>query len=195
MTAMIRGRRWPQDRRSTSLAGPGIPRRDRCDRPLLPVATRGPYTLGIVSRLTSSFEERGNFAMSDPASLHETNPLRQALPRTQVPDPCAVVLFGATGDLAHRKLVPALFQLARGATCPRKCAVVGFARRDWTDQNLRDEYAKSLAKDDKDPDFGAVWAQFASRLFFASGTFDDPAGYRRLEGDPRRARPDPRDAG
>ncbi len=119
--------------------------------------------------------------MSDPASLHETNPLRQALPRTQVPEPCTVVLFGATGDLAHRKLVPALFQLARGGNLPSECAIVGFARRDWTDADLRAEYEKSLAKDGNDAEFQAVWAQFASRLFFASGTFDDPAGYHRLK--------------
>ena len=51
--------------------------------------------------------------MSESIALPETNPLREALPRTRVPEPCAVVLFGATGDLAHRKLMPALFQLAR----------------------------------------------------------------------------------
>ena len=119
--------------------------------------------------------------MSDPASLHETNPLRQALPRTQVPDPCTVVLFGATGDLAHRKLVPALFQLARGGNLPSECAIVGFARRDWTHDDLRAEYEKSLAKGSSDPDFHAVWTQFANRLFFSPGTFDNPDGYHRLK--------------
>ena len=119
--------------------------------------------------------------MSDPAGLQETNPLRQALPRTQVPEPCTVVFFGATGDLAHRKLVPALFQLARGGNLPSECAIVGFARRDWTDADLRAGYEKSLAKDGDDPEFRAVWDQFASRLFFASGTFDDPVGYHRLK--------------
>ncbi len=52
--------------------------------------------------------------MPESNTLPETNPLREALPRTRVSDPCAIVLFGATGDLAHRKLVPALFQLAQG---------------------------------------------------------------------------------
>ena len=112
--------------------------------------------------------------MSPAASPTETNPLRQALPRTRVPEPCAVVLFGAIGDLAHRKLVPALFQVARGGNLPSEYAIVGFARRDWTDADLRAEYEKTLAKDGS-PDFPAVWAQFANRLAFVSGTFDDPA--------------------
>ena len=60
--------------------------------------------------------------MSGPTTTTEINPLRQALPRTQVPEPCAIVLFGATGDLAHRKLVPALFQLAQGGNLPSECA-------------------------------------------------------------------------
>src|SRR5437764_14802719 len=85
--------------------------------------------------------------MSPTSGLTETNPLRQALPRTRVPEPCAIVLFGATGDLAHRKLVPALFQLARGGNLPSECAIAGFARRDWTHANLRAESEKTLAKE------------------------------------------------
>jgi glucose-6-phosphate 1-dehydrogenase len=117
--------------------------------------------------------------MSAAVSPSEMNPLRQALPRTRVPEPCAVVFFGATGDLAHRKLVPALFQLARRGDLPSECAIVGFARRDWTDAELRAEYEKTLARDGG-PEFRAVWGQFARRLFFTPGTFDDPAAYERL---------------
>jgi glucose-6-phosphate 1-dehydrogenase len=117
--------------------------------------------------------------MPDTTGQTEINPLRQALPRTRVPDPCAVVLFGATGDLAHRKLVPALFQLARGGNLPSECAIVGFARRDWTDSDLRAEYEKSMPKT-SGGDFRQIWAQFASRLVFSPGTFDDPDSYRKL---------------
>jgi glucose-6-phosphate 1-dehydrogenase len=119
--------------------------------------------------------------MSETLNLTETNPLRQALPRTQVPEPCAVVLFGSTGDLAHRKLVPALFQLARAGHLPAECAIVGYARRDWTDADLRAEYEKTLAKEGDGPEFRAAWNPFANRLFFVSGTFDDPEGYRKLK--------------
>lgn len=113
-------------------------------------------------------------------SLPETNPLREGLPRTRVPDPCAIILFGATGDLAHRKLVPALFQLARGGNLPAECAIVGFARRSWTDQDLRAEYEKTLAKEGG-ADFRELWSQFANRIVFSPGTFDDPASFRTLK--------------
>jgi glucose-6-phosphate 1-dehydrogenase len=118
--------------------------------------------------------------MSDSMGVAEANPLREALPRTRVPDPCAVVLFGATGDLAHRKLMPALYHLARGGHLPGEFAIVGFARRDWSDDDLRGEYQKSLAKS-VGSDFPEFWPQFASHVVFASGTFDDPEGYARLK--------------
>ncbi len=117
--------------------------------------------------------------MSHATSQLESNPLRQSLPRTRVPDPCAVVLFGATGDLAHRKLVPALFQLAREGNLPSECAIVGFARRDWTDSDFRAEYEKSMIKPGAS-ELRQVWSQFASRLVFAPGTFDDLDSYRKL---------------
>jgi len=69
--------------------------------------------------------------MPEPTSATDSNPLRQAQSRARAPEPCAVVLFGATGDLAHRKLVPALYRLARGGNLPTEYATVGFARRDW----------------------------------------------------------------
>ncbi len=108
------------------------------------------------------------------------NPLRQALPRSRAPEPCAVVLFGATGDLAHRKLVPALFQLARDGNLPSESAIVGFARRAWTDADIRAEYEKTLAKTGGG-DFREAWSQFANRLVFSPGTFDDPASFQKLK--------------
>ena len=118
--------------------------------------------------------------MTQTATTTESNPLRQALPRTRVPDPCAVVLFGATGDLTHRKLVPALYNLARGGNLPSEYAIVGFARRDWTDQQLRDELAASLKKEGG-AEFDNLWPQFASHIAFSSGTFDDPKAYEALK--------------
>jgi glucose-6-phosphate 1-dehydrogenase len=90
------------------------------------------------------------------------------------------VLFGATGDLAHRKLVPALFQLARGGNLPSESAIVGFARRDWRDDDLRTEYEKTLSKIGG-ADFKEVWPQFAQRIVFCPGTFDDAASYEKLK--------------
>jgi len=117
--------------------------------------------------------------MAEPGAETESNPLRQGLPRTRVPEPCAVVLFGSTGDLAHRKLVPALYNLARGGNLPSEVAIVGFARRDWSDDDLRADYEKTLSKNGGS-DFSEIWPRFASRLVFSPGTFDDEEAYRKL---------------
>src|SRR4051794_18194703 len=118
--------------------------------------------------------------MTDSLGAADVNPLRQALPRTRVPEPCAIVLFGATGDLAHRKLMPALYHLDRGGNLPGDFAVVGFARRDWDDEQLRAEFAKSMGPS-MGPDFAGAWPQFASHLAFVPGSFDDPEGYAKLK--------------
>jgi len=118
--------------------------------------------------------------MSDLSSIAESNPLRQALPRARVAEPCSVVLFGATGDLTHRKLVPALYHLDQGGHLPGECAIVGFARRDWSDQQFRDELKKSLANP-KDSEFEESWTEFSPRIFYNQSNFDDPKGYQKLK--------------
>ena len=118
--------------------------------------------------------------MSDLSAIAEANPLRQALPRARVPEPCAIVLFGATGDLTHRKLVPALYHLDQAGHLPGECAIVGFARRDWSDQQFRDELKKSLANP-KDAGFEDSWADFAPRISYNASNFDDPDGYNKLK--------------
>ena len=118
--------------------------------------------------------------MPEPVSPAESNPLRESLPRTRVPESCAVVLFGSTGDLAHRKLMPALYRLARGGNLPAECAIVGFARRDWSDDDLRSDFETTLASGGGS-DFREVWPQFASRLVFSPGTFDEAESYVKLK--------------
>src|SRR5216684_4496929 len=66
-----------------------------------------------------------------------TNPLREGLPRPRTAPPCAMVIFGATGDLARRKLVPALYNLARAGHLPAGFSVVGFARSAGEDAGFR----------------------------------------------------------
>ena len=83
--------------------------------------------------------------MAGTSESPESNPLRASLPRARVPDPCAIVLFGATGDLTHRKLAPALYRLAVEGQLPAEYAVVGFARRDWDDDRFREELHQTLA--------------------------------------------------
>jgi len=76
----------------------------------------------------------------------DTNPLRQGLRLERVPDPCAFVLFGATGDLAHRKVVPALYQLWRTNLLPAEFSLVAVARRPYTDETFAAEVRASVEK-------------------------------------------------
>ena len=118
--------------------------------------------------------------MTQTVGTTEANPLREALPRTRVPDPCAVVLFGATGDLTHRKLAPALYHLARGGKMPTDYAIVGVAPREWSAKEFADELGESL-KQGNDPDFEHLWPEFAGHLAFSPGSFDDPKTYEALK--------------
>jgi glucose-6-phosphate 1-dehydrogenase len=94
--------------------------------------------------------------------------------------PCAMVIFGATGDLTKRKLVPALYNLARGKLLSRQFALVAVARSPMAPDVFRDRLLKEvdeLLGTPVEPEFRS-W--LAERLSFVSGTFDDPATYERL---------------
>ena len=93
--------------------------------------------------------------------------------------PCALVIFGITGDLAGRKLLPALYALSRDGLLPEGLAVVGFGRRDWSHEQFRRQVGETLAKYAEAPDPEA-FARFADRLFFAPGQMDDLDGVRSL---------------
>jgi glucose-6-phosphate 1-dehydrogenase len=108
------------------------------------------------------------------------SPVREPRRSRRAPDPCALVIFGATGDLAHRKLMPALYTLARLGMLPADYAVVGFARRPMTDDVFRGEMAKSVLGDASPPAGEATWDDFARRIFYVQADFHDAAGYDRL---------------
>jgi len=114
------------------------------------------------------------------AAVSIPSPVREQRRARRAPDPCAVVIFGATGDLAHRKLMPALYTLARLGMLPAEYAVVGFARRPMTDDVFRREVAKSVLGDATPPAAETTWEPFARRIFYVQADFHDPAGYDRL---------------
>lgn len=95
-------------------------------------------------------------------------------------DPCAVVIFGGTGDLCHRKLVPALYNLALDRLLPDGCAVVGVARRPLG----REEYVASLRvalqEHSRRPVDPEVWERLAARITYVPLQFDDPRSYGDL---------------
>ena len=73
-----------------------------------------------------------------------TNPLRVGLRQERVITPQCLVIFGASGDLTHRKLIPALFQLFKQRRLPSEFAILGCARRQWTDETFRQKMKKAL---------------------------------------------------
>ena len=95
--------------------------------------------------------------------------------------PCAFVLFGATGDLTRRKIVPALFRLKLQGLLPDPFVIVAFARRDKNDDSFRAESREAVrAFAPHLPVDGAEWDEFASHIYYLRSTLDDSEGYDRL---------------
>ena len=97
-----------------------------------------------------------------------------------MPQPCTVVIFGATGDLTHRKLIPALYNLAADGDLPAALSVIGFARRDKTDEGFRQELEEAAKKFSRQTVQDELWKSFAERIFYHRSEFGDDAGYKRL---------------
>jgi len=98
-------------------------------------------------------------------------------------EPCSIVIFGASGDLTARKLIPALYQLFKEKQMPPAFRVVGFARREKTDDSWRqelrvalDQFSRTQPVDEK------VWQAFAANLVYCQGDLTDAAAYQKLEG-------------
>ena len=103
----------------------------------------------------------------------------------RVPPPSLLVLFGASGDLVRRKLIPALYRLCVEGLLPEDFSVVGVSRRDWDDTEFRERMRSAVEKfadpvDPTDPTEDLCWKKLEARLFYCSGHFDDPATYRNL---------------
>src|SRR4051794_32149077 len=111
-----------------------------------------------------------------------TNPLRdprdRRLPR--VPEPCALVVFGITGDLARKKLLPAVYDLANRGLLPTNFALLGFARRDWGDGDFAELARDAARKAARTPWREEVWAQLASSVRLVRGAFDDDTAFDQL---------------
>jgi glucose-6-phosphate 1-dehydrogenase len=96
------------------------------------------------------------------------------------PEPCAVVIFGASGDLTRRMLLPAFYNLAVDDQMPQECAIVGFARTDWSDEDFRNHARAAVGEFSRRPIDPAVWDRFASSVFYVQGDYDDEASQARL---------------
>jgi len=99
-----------------------------------------------------------------------------------LPDDCTMVLLGASGDLAHRKLVPALFNLAIDGLLPARFSVVGYSRSSMSDDQFREALLKSVSEHSRRKELDEeAWGTFAKGLSNCAGDFDDPQGFVRLK--------------
>jgi glucose-6-phosphate 1-dehydrogenase len=110
------------------------------------------------------------------------NPLRdprdRRLPR--VPEPCALVVFGITGDLARKKLLPAVYDLHSRGLLPTDFVLVGFARRDWSDGDFEDMAREAARTAARTPWREEVWSRLAGNIRFVPGSFDDDNAFDEL---------------
>jgi glucose-6-phosphate 1-dehydrogenase len=109
------------------------------------------------------------------------NPFRADLPADRSPEPATVVIFGASGDLTKRKLVPALYSLASDRLLPR-VAIVGTGRSEMADDEFRasmreglDEFARKKPVDED------IWSTFGDDIYYESCSYDQPADFQKLK--------------
>src|SRR3984957_3102427 len=110
------------------------------------------------------------------------NPLRDPRDRRipRLAGPCVLVLFGVTGDLASKKLLPAIYDLANRGLLPPGFSLVGFARRDWADADFAQITHDAVKAHARTPFREEVWRQLAEGIRFVPGEFADDAAFDRL---------------
>lgn len=109
------------------------------------------------------------------------NPLRVGLQQQGMPEPQIIVIFGASGDLTWRKLVPALYKLRRERRIPPETTIVGVARRDWSHDYFREQMQKGMEEAHADVELGELWQDFSRGLFYCPGDIDNPESYQKLK--------------
>jgi glucose-6-phosphate 1-dehydrogenase len=118
--------------------------------------------------------------MSSTTEQTRENPLLEGLELRRTPDPCAMVIFGASGDLAHKKLFPALYSLAFRRLLPERFAIVGVARTDGSDESFRADMEESVRKHARDEFRDDVWQSLADGMRWVTTDFADEGGEERL---------------
>ena len=109
------------------------------------------------------------------------NPLRGGLRVRRIPDPCAVVIFGASGDLTARKLMPALHALDALGELPAQFSVVGAGGTQYTDAKFRELMKDAVTKHCRIKPDASGWEPFEQGLRYVSGDFADPSGFQKLK--------------
>jgi glucose-6-phosphate 1-dehydrogenase len=109
----------------------------------------------------------------------------EAKPATRRPgkpaDPCVMVIFGAAGDLTQRKLIPALYNLAKAGLLPHEFAIVGMARGAMSTDDFRQKVAEDIKHYTGADADSKIWEWFSQRLYYMRGEFQDKAVYNQLK--------------
>jgi len=113
-------------------------------------------------------------------ALLEENPLLEGLELARTPEPCALVIFGASGDLTRRKLFPALYSLAYRQLLPPEFAVVGVARTEMTDDEFRERMEEAVREFGRDELRQDVWDSLAAGIRYVAAEFGSPEGVEPL---------------
>jgi glucose-6-phosphate 1-dehydrogenase len=108
------------------------------------------------------------------------NPLRVGLQQDRVPDPQILVIFGASGDLTQRKLVPALYQMKLERRLPPELTIVGVARREWSDDFFREHLREGVEQFGGGLGKEEIWQDFARGIFYCSADMDNVDSYHKL---------------
>ena len=108
------------------------------------------------------------------------NPLRVGLQQQGMAEPQIIVIFGASGDLTWRKLVPALYKLRQERRIPPETTIVGVARREWSHEYFREQMRKGMEEAHEGVGPEELWKDFSNGLFYCPGNIDDPESYQKL---------------
>jgi glucose-6-phosphate 1-dehydrogenase len=109
------------------------------------------------------------------------NPLSEGISSEAAAEPCAIVILGAHGDLAKRKLLPALYALFLQGLLPPDFCIVGVSRTKWTDEQFREGMKEALTSFASDLQMDeSTWRRFGPRLYYLSANFDSPEAFNDL---------------
>ncbi len=109
------------------------------------------------------------------------NPLRVGLQQSRIPEPQIMVIFGASGDLTQRKLVPAIYQMKLERKLPPELTIVGVSRSEWSHDYFREHMREGVEEFGGGIGEEEIWRDFAKGLFYCSGDIDNPESYQKLK--------------
>ncbi len=119
--------------------------------------------------------------MAATTEAEQQNPLEEGLLLRRTPDPCALVIFGASGDLAHKKLMPALYALMVRRLLPPRFVIVGVARTEGDDDAFRNDMKDAVQKHARDEFRKDVWDELAQSMHYVATDFGDEGGENKLQ--------------